>query len=296
MSHTLTARRFLGLNSAFSALNGAALVVAGGAIAPLLFEQPVDWAALGLRLVGAGLIGFAALLVLLASNRFVSRGAVREIVVLDVLWVVGSVVAISVFGGVFTTTGVVLVTVVAMVVAFFAIGQFAAAARMQSPASEAQVRLQGDTLVATVKRAVNAPPETVWNVMTDHPAYADVASNIAKVEVVQGDGLGMVRRCHGPKGESWQETCDLFEPGQAYGFRIHTEAKDYPYPLTELSGRWSVVPHGTGAQFDIRIMAKPKGNALARWMFAKLAGQQFKSVLIDLADGWALRMEQETNR
>lgn len=129
--------------------------------------------------------------------------------------------------------------------------------------------------------------------MTDHPAYADVASNIAEVEVLAGDGLGMRRRCFGPKGEHWEETCDVFEPGKSFGFRIHTEADDYPYPIDALTGRWSVRALEDGSEFDIQIVATPKGNAVSKWLFGMMAKTQFKNVLIELADGWAKRMEKE---
>ena len=293
MSRSATARVFLKLNSQFSALNGAALLVAAGLIAPILIANPVDWAALGLRGLGLGLLGFSLVLYLLSKNKFLSRSAVNEIVLLDVLWVLGSVVLVAFFGDILTTNGIIAVTIVATVVAFFAVSQFAAAAKIEDPVPEASVERRDGKLYATVKRSVRAPKETVWTVMTDHPAYADVADNIAKVEVLSGDGLGMKRRCYGPKGESWEETCDLFEPGHSYGFRIHTEAEDYPYPFAELSGRWTVNETPVGSEFDIEIVATLKGNAASKWLFATMAKPQFKGILIDLADAWANRMERE---
>ncbi|SIT02031.1 Polyketide cyclase / dehydrase and lipid transport [Roseivivax lentus] len=287
------ARRFLKMNSLFSVLTAAPLLLAAGMVAPLLFAVPVDWAAMALRGLGIGLLGFAGLVYALSRYRFVSRAMVHEIVFLDVLWIIGSVVLIAAFGQVLTATGVAIVAAVALVVAFFAISQFLSAARIERPVPVARVEMRDGTLHAIVKRRVRAPVATVWDVMTDHPGYADVADNLSKVEVLSGDGLGMTRRCHGPKGESWTETCDLFEPGQAYGFRVHTEAADYPYPFADLSGRWRVEDHPEGAAFEIDITARLKGNALSRWLFATMAGPQFRTILIDLADAWAARMERE---
>ncbi|GGX42156.1 hypothetical protein GCM10007385_07180 [Tateyamaria omphalii] len=293
MPRSAAARAFLKLNSQFSALNGLALLLAAGTLTPVLFAHPVDWAALGLRGLGVGLLAFAGVVYLLSRNKFLSRAAVNEIVVLDALWVIGSVLLIAFFGSVFTTYGMVILTVVAMVVAFFAVSQFASAAKIKPPVPIADVSMRDGKLHATVQRRVNAPANTVWDVMTDHPAYADVADNISKVEVLAGDGLGMTRRCYGPKGEHWEETCDLFEPGHTYGFRIHTEADDYPYPFSELSGRWTVEAQPTGSEFDIKIVAALKGNVLSKWLFATMAKPKFKAVLIDLADAWAKRMERE---
>ncbi|MEQ8968269.1 MAG: SRPBCC family protein [Azospirillaceae bacterium] len=296
MPRSAVARHFLKLNSQFSVLCGLPLLLAGGTVAPFLFANPVDWAALGLRGLGVGLLGFAALVYGLSRYELVPRAMVNEIVVLDALWVLGSVVLIAFFGQIFTTTGIITVAAVAMVVAFFAISQFVAAAKIEKPIPVANVALRDGRLHATVQRTVRAPTATVWEVMTDHPAYAAVADNLAKVEVLSGDGLGMKRRCYGPKGENWEETCDLYEPGHTYGFRVHTEAEDYPYPFAELSGRWAVEKHPVGSEFDIEIVAVLKGNALSKRLFATLAKPQFKTILIDLADAWAERMEREARQ
>ena len=296
MPRSATARAFLKLNSQFSALNGILLLIMAEVLASTLLADPADWAAIALRGLGIGLVGFAVLLYMLSRNKYVSRAAVKEIVLLDALWVAGSIVLIAFFGDLFTTIGIIIITAVAMVVAFFAIAQFAAAANIQQPVAVADVVMRDGSLMATVKRTVNAPAEVVWEVMTDHPAYSDVASNIAKVEVLSGDELGMQRRCYGPKGENWLETCNLFESGKSYGFRIHTDAEDYPYLIATLSGRWSVERRAIGSAFDIEIVAKPKGSVLSQWLFVTMAKLQYKTVLVDLADGWAKRMEKEANR
>jgi hypothetical protein len=129
--------------------------------------------------------------------------------------------------------------------------------------------------------------------MNDHPGYADVADNLSKVEVVNGEGVGVQRRCYGLKGENWLETCDLYDDGRAFGFRVHTGADDYPYPISDLHGEWSVEPNGAGSRFAISIEAAPKGNLLVQTLFKTAAKRQFKAVLVDLADAWADRMERE---
>lgn len=294
MSNSTTGgRACLKMNSAFSLLTAAPLLFAAGLVAPMLIANPVDWAAWGLRGLGVGLVGFAALVYALSAYKFVSRAMVNEIVILDIGWVIGSIVIVTFFGDILTASGTLVVGAVAVVVAFFAVSQFVSAARIEKLVPVGRVNMKGGKLHATVKRTVRAPSDVVWAVMTDHPAYADVADNISKVEVLSGDGLGMKRRCYGPQGENWEETCDLFEPGHAYGFRIHTQAEDYPYPFAELTGRWRVEEHPLGSEFYIDIVATLKGNGFSKWLFATVAKPQFKTILIDLADEWAARMERE---
>lgn len=287
------ARTFLGLNAGFSILTGATLLLAGGVLTGVMFAEPAHWQSLVFLALGIGLLVFALDLVVLASDRFVSKGKVMLIIAADVGWILGSVWLLLLQGRLFTSAGVLIIAGVAAVVAVFAIGQWIGAGAIEAPMSKANVTTARGALVATVERQVNAPAQTVWQVMTDHPAYADVASNITKVEVIAGEGLGMRRCCVGPKGESWAETCDLYEEGHVFGFTIHTEAPDYPYPLSEVQGRWSVEPKGDGAQFEIHIRAVPKGGVLTRLLFTVIAKRQFKAVLVDLVDAWADRMERE---
>ncbi len=288
------ARRFLGLNALFSGVCGLALLFLATPVAALLFVDGAGWGAILLRVIGVGLIVFAVDLGLMSRDRFVAKAMVLTISAADLVWVVGSGVVLAMFGDLLTPIGQEVVLGVAVVVAMFGAGQFVGARRLRAPLSTVTARTEDGVLHLRVRRAVDAPATIVWQVMTDHPGYADVASNIAKVEVLSGDGLGMVRRCTDPKGASWLERCEHYLPNKEFGFTIDTDAPDYPYPIAALQGRWSVTPMAKGtAAFTIDINARPKGNALQRRLFMALAGPQFKPVLIDLADAWAARMERE---
>lgn len=297
------ARAFLGLNAGFSIICGGALVGFAGDLAGLLFAAQPGWLVAVLRGLGVGLILFALDLLLMAKNRRITKGQVLLVCGADVAWIAGSVVLLVVFGAWFTATGWLVVAAVAVAVAIFAAGQWVGAGRIAEPLSVARARWADGVLALSVTRPVNAPVATVWRVMTDHPGYADVAANIAKVEVLSGDGLpdaglGLRRRCADPDGNSWTETCDVFEPEKVFGFTIDTQAPDYPYPIAALTGRWSVKPAAgvgarVGAVFAIDIAAQPAGNAVQRWLFATLARGKFKGVLLNLADAWAARMERE---
>ena len=296
MDTSKTARSFLGMNAGFSLVTGAALLLAAGTIAELIFAEGADWQTWTLRLLGLGLILFGLDLAFLANDRFVAKSKVLTITFMDLGWILGSIGLVALFGAHFSGSGTTIIVAVALCVAVFALGQFLGARKMERPASDASVRSMGQKLVARVSRAVDAPPEVVWRVMTDHPGYADVADNISKVEVVSGDGLRMKRRCYGPKGENWLETCDIYEDGQAFGFRVHTEAEDYPYPISDLRGLWSVEAEDSQTAFTIHIEATPKGGLLTRTLFKAAAKSKFKAVLIDLAEAWAERMEHEARQ
>ncbi|WP_299745792.1 SRPBCC family protein [uncultured Tateyamaria sp.] len=293
MDTSKIARAFLGLNSIFSILIGADLLIAPGHAAELLFAQPATWHIISLRILGVGLALFGMCLLLMRRNRFLTKGQVAVISALDFGWVLASAVVLIIYGAFFTVFGKTAIVLVAGIVAIFAIGQLVGARKIVPGLSDASVTTSGGQIRAKVSRAVKAPADVVWKVMNDHPGYADVAENLSKVEVIKGNGMGMQRVCYGPKGENWLETCNLFKEGRVYGFRVHTEAEDYPYPISDLHGAWSVEQNGTGAKFAIDIKATPKGNVLVRTLFKLAARRQFKVILADLAEGWAARMERE---
>jgi len=293
MSNTSTARMFLSLNATFSAATGAALVLMPGTLSQIIFLAPDGWEPALLISFGISLFIFALGLVWMATNHHVTKRAIMIIIIADLGWILASALLIIFASHLFTENGGLIVEIVAGFVTLFAIGQFIGARQITPSLSQVNIRSSNGRLTASVTRTVKAPTSTVWKIMTDHPGYANVASNLSKVEVLSGDGLGMKRRCFGPKGESWEEICDLFEEGRIFGFRIQTDAPDYPYPISDLKGRWTVEPSGMGSVFSISITAKPKGGFITRSLFSLIAKRQFKTVLIDLADAWAKLMEQK---
>lgn len=295
MTRSGLARTFLGLNASFSLFTGVACLLAAASVADVLFASPADWLAAVIRLLGVGLLVFAIDLLLMAANKHVTKVQVHLICLADLGWIAASAGLLAFAAHLFSSVGVTIVVVVAGFVAFFAIGQFVGARSIVPSPAVAAVQREERTLVASVKRSVAAPVDAVWQAMIDHPAYADVADNLSKVEVISGQGLGMQRKCYGLKGESWSETCDIFEEGHLFGFKIHTDAPDYPYPFTDLSGRWSVVPDQGGSAFSIVIRATLKGNWLMRTLFLIVGARQFRTILINLADAWAARMENQAD-
>jgi hypothetical protein len=122
----------LRLNAGFSALTGLVALVAGGPVADLIGIGQV-WL---VRSTGAGLLGFAAAVALVAAA---PRPALthwsRLISVADLAWVVGTVGVVA--AGWLASAGVVLLGLVAVVVLDLAIGQLLARNRLVAAAPPA---------------------------------------------------------------------------------------------------------------------------------------------------------------
>ena len=105
----------LRLDAVVTAANGAAYLVAAGPLSELLgLSAPL------LRIAGAGLLAFAAVVWLVASAERMARPAPATIIALNAVWAVGSVAAVLADLGTPTTVGAAWMIAQALVVAGFA--------------------------------------------------------------------------------------------------------------------------------------------------------------------------------
>jgi hypothetical protein len=120
-------RTTLVTNGISTALCGLVLLIAPGPLAPLLgVPRPGILAA-----VGAGLLLYAAGLFLTAAQLPISPAAAWTAIVMDVGWVIGSVVLLEI--GMLTPIGSGLVSLVAVVVLVFAALQYRGVRRLTHP-------------------------------------------------------------------------------------------------------------------------------------------------------------------
>ncbi len=281
-------------NGAFSALTGAACLLVPGSISSLLFA--VDSALFRLAApavvmeVGVALLAFAAFVAWTATRRRIGRTWAKLITFLDVVWVLGSVAALILMPEMWTPTGFWLVVVVAVLVGVFAVEQAIGLALMVDGQNEVEARWHDGRLTLTATATTIATPERVWKVMSDHEAYADVADNLSKVEVLGSAGPDMRRRCTDTQGRSWTETCMLWEEGQAYAFQVDTAAPDYPYPIAALTGHWSLTAEGHRTRIRMRFDVTAKPGLMNR-MVLRLMAAPFARVCDRLLQRWIAIME-----
>ena len=282
-------------NAGVSALSALACLLAAEAVASTVFAPGLSL--LGLSAaelvfeLGILLLAFAGGVALIATRRRLRRGWVWAVIAADVLWVLDSGLLLVLFPEVLTPTGFWIVAASAGIVALFAIDQAIGLAMLYQGESAITVTRSGDRMTMTAAITTSATPARVWQVMSDQEGYADVADNISRVEVVEGRGKGMIRQCSDTAGKSWRETCTLWDEGRAFAFRVHSEAPDYPYPIAELSGTWSLAPveHGrTEIRMDFEIRAKP--GMVNRLLFQMMAAP-FAKICDRLLQRWVEIMD-----
>lgn len=267
-------RGALRANAAFSATGGLAALLGFAPVNDLLGagSRPLVAA------TGAGLLGFA--LVVLAVAGLEPRRMVRGAAVVsaaDAAWVAATTAVISAAD--LPTAGIAILAVVAIAVGALAVAQL----RLRSTARAID---DPDVAVAEqvhVQHRVTAPASAVWPLLSDHELYGRLAPNLSRVEVLGGEGEGMRRRCHDSLGRGWNETCTLWDDGRE--FAVEVDTSDYPYPLAQMRGRWTVDPDGEGSRISMHFEFTPSPG-VAGGAFAAIMLLAFRPVLRRIMRGW----------
>jgi hypothetical protein len=229
-------RTLLRLNASFSAIAGAVAATAAGPVARALDVDGV-WI---VRAVGVGLVAYAADLLVVAALGHRRLGPVaRAVAVADAAWVVGTAGLVA--AGAVSGEGAMLLGLLAVPVAALAVGQWrAAAATVEGASSEAP-----PIEAVRVEVTSNADPAALWAAVGDHALFGRLAANLERVEVVEGEGEGLVRRCVARGGADWTETCTIWDPGHRHA--VEVDPSGYPYPLATVGCLSYVEPDGAGA-------------------------------------------------
>lgn len=240
-------------NAVTSAVTGAALLV-GAPWLDVLLGAPA-WVLAGL---GLGLVLFAAGILAALAEPSRLRGVARFVVVADVAWVLaaGGVVAADLL----TSLGDVLLAVVSVVVAGFAVSQ-----------TIGLRRATGDDVIGTrpvqlrATREVTAEPASVWALVADAAGYDAFAPDIRRT--TDGElAEGMVRTCVDDAGRSWSETCSLLAPGRAYRMEVDTTTypSRYRLLLDEFGMTWRITPTATGSRITLTLSGSAKLGVIGR--------------------------------
>lgn len=113
------ARRALTADAVFSGVSGLALATLAPFWAEVLLQSPPVWLSPALRVLGGGLVSFAAVLVWLAAAPERTARWTQLVIWADLAWVAMTVVLLVILWAQFTGAGITLLIAVAAVVAVF---------------------------------------------------------------------------------------------------------------------------------------------------------------------------------
>lgn len=143
-------------------------------------------------------------------------------------------------------------------------------------------------------RTITAPRTVVWDVVTDHELYGDVAPNLASVEVLEGAGADLVRRCTDTDGNVWTEACTRWEPGTAFAVAVDVSESDFHRRLFHrFTGEWRLADRPDGVRVTIRFAFTPRYGPLGL-LITKYLESRGPPIIETILDRWEREVSDRT--
>lgn len=272
----------LGINGAFSICTGIILIAFSHFISQLFDAESTTY----FWLIGTGLVLFSLVVFYVSRQKPIHLIHVFVIILLDIGWVIASilVIGLDLFG--ISYPGKVAIFVVALIVLGFAFHQSYALSKVDTS------RKNSPRKTVRFTRKVRSDRSRAWEVISDLEDYHNIAPNIDETHIVSGEGEGMVRTCSSGN-HSWSETCTDWKPGEQYTFLINTSAPDYPYPLKYLKGTWGVNTISDSIiELEMTFEFEYK-HFIQSIIVHPFMGSWFMSVCEDLLDNWKQEIEEQ---
>lgn len=109
----------LKINAVFSLISGLDFIIFDKTIAGILSEKDMG----SLMPTGISLIVFAIFVFAVSQMKKINRWLVGAIILMDSLWVIGSVFLLIAGANIFSITGLILIAVIAVIISIFAVFQ-----------------------------------------------------------------------------------------------------------------------------------------------------------------------------
>lgn len=269
-------QKALAINAVFSSLSGITLVISYTKIADMfkVSNDSIFW------IIGAVLLFFSATILFEIKKQYPLR--VLWIIIQDFLWVLGSFVLLAFQPLGISFAGNLTIAIIALIVLFMAINQLLALTGIDAHGKDG-------TKILSFERPLNANKRKVWNIISDVGNYHEFAPNIDDALIISGDGEDLIRQCSHGKN-TWTETCTLWHEEKEYSFKVETDAPDYPYPFSFLTGNWQV--HEMDAQTSKIVMhfTFQYQRKFQNWLLHPFLRFKFGKVVEKLLDNWEAKI------
>ncbi|WP_227287206.1 SRPBCC family protein [Boseongicola sp. H5] len=254
-------RTALTANLVFSTLCGVALIVSGREIGVAMGALP-GWF---MTVLGVGLLGFGALIAFVLARLRIGWALI--ISGLDLLWVASTLPLLAV-PGLLTADGRLIVLLVAAVVAVLGFFQMRGIRTILAEGQDEEGIYRH-----CVRLYSRAKPDALWAVIRDLGSISRYSTGL-KASRLEGGSVaepGAVRVCTNQQGQSWaEEVVSMDDPSRTVVLRFRAEAEDFPFPLDEMIGGWTVTPAANGTStVDIWWSVRPTRRRLG-WVLLAL--------------------------
>lgn len=250
-------------NVVFSALSGLLMVTGPADVAAMLGGA----SALVVQAAGGGLLAFAACVARVAARRSMNPAEVGLIIGADLAWVVLSCVGLLAFGRALPAAGVGAVAGAAVMVLLLAVAQGVTLMRAFATGRG------GYRYCVVVEARVDA--RALWLQVADLGGIARHAPNLraSRLEAGSASPVAACRYCEDTAGRGWREDCQLRPDTMSVLIAFRADDAGFPFPVSRMSGRWTVEPSGTDARATIEWEFEPRSPMAAPLLLGMLAWQ-----------------------
>jgi len=269
----------LTFNAIFSFVTGLLLVTMPDYISQLFgVNHGASFSYLGLSLVL-----FSIIVLYVSRQRHIHILNALIISLLDLIWVLASLIILILDPFQFKMTGDIIIAAVALIVLLIAIMQIFGITKLDQKNNSGYKEFR-------FERSVPANKSRVWQVISDVANYHHFAPNIDDVEIISGNGKGMIRKCSQGKN-SWTEDCIKWKDGDQFSFRVNTNEPDYPYPLSFLQGTWKATPVSDGESKIEMIFELKYSSKSFNILLHPLMAPKFRNIVEELLDNWEKKIK-----
>lgn len=138
----------------------------------------------------------------------------------------------------------------------------------------------------TFDRRIDAPADVVWDVVSDPDIYAEAAPNLDSVEVLEGEGVGMVRRCVDTNGNEWTERCTEWVDESGYAVSVDVADSDFHRRLFHrFEGEWTLSETAEGVVVSMAFEFEPRFGPFGR-LLSRYFAYRAPSLVEAIFDCW----------
>ena len=144
------------------------------------------------------------------------------------------------------------------------------------------------------RRTVDASASIVWDVITDHELYAEATPNLERVDVIEGEGDSMIRRCVDTAGNEWTETCTYWTAGERFSVSVDVAGSDFHRRVfSRFEGEWGLSESADGVEIIIAFDFEPRFGPLGR-LISKYLAYKAPFLIEPIFDRWESAIESRT--
>ncbi len=236
-------------NFLFSSFSAIIILLNNDFLSPLFgFSGPIF-----LNFIAGALLTFSA--IILFQILLPRTNAVFALIttISDFVWVIITTIALTFYSSQLSLNAHLIVIAINVFVFLFGIFQIIGLNKMFSTGRVGFLR-------HCIQVKINVASELMWKIIGDIGKIEEYMPSLASSSIINDlpPSIGAIRRCVDINGKAWSEECIDFKNNHSFEVRFQTEAKDFPFPASQMYGGWEVAGDEKSSIVKVWWEIKPK--------------------------------------